>query len=549
MPCNINPEQSKEYFKDPVRRAALWDAALDKYFKNGADFAKTVSGLSDETGHSKVAIMDVLRPQGVSKNLTQDMWAKQYARRQIGEGVKRVAASVGGSRFGKVYGAYDSTTRRITTWGHFTVFGKTHMGDSLWTNPVEYLKNFKNSMQLATKEGIAAHEERMSTMFADDDYKLAVRSNLDVTARSEASQVLGGGKSPRSHAAFEELQLRRFESFKKAMDSLSAEERTAENGKVIAEVINNRTGGGAPGRVGGFFGKFLFGPRLTPAQWRAAFGDNVKAVYNGVLNRGNATPGELVAARMTAARMGKLLTVYGGALALEAAYSQATGDKRNMPNLTNPKDTGSFLRLRAFGKGIPLSPTIELIALPIKMIYSAYSAKPGENALVNFASPLVKYAGYRLSPGLALATSLGLGQETFSGRPMPWHKEQLTKKGQPVMSELTKPKLSYTEFLGERMPIPAAVFLRDVYDEMRSNGVDHPTASNLISGAVAAATTGVSGYEWHPDVNNPYKEAEQNTPENASDRQRARILNSAMKGFRRERGAQPPPKEIFGLGP
>lgn len=549
MACNLTNEQSKKFFEDPVRRAALWDAAIDKYIKNGADFVETVNGLAGETGIPKQAVMDVLRPKTLGKELTNDMWFRQYARRQIGESVKRVAASTGKNVFQRAYGAFDSLTRRVTTFGHFTVFGKTHMGDSLWTNPVEYLKNFKNTAPLFTKSGMAAHELRMQDMFLDNDYNLAVRSKLDVTARNEASQILGGGTSKLSHAAFEELQLRRFEAFKKAIRSLPPEERTVQNTTGIAELINNRTGGGSPGRLGGFVGKFLFGPRLTPAQWRAAFGDNVRAVYNGILNRGSATPGELVAARMTAARMAKLLTIYGGALGLEAAAAKMGWiDKRNMPNFTNPKDTGSYMRLKFFGKGVPLSPTIELLALPVKMIYSAYAGKPGENALVNFATPLVKYLGFRLSPGLSLAASLGIGQEIFSGRPMPWHQTQLTKKGQPVLSELTHPKLTYTEFLGERLPIPAAVFLRDVYDEMRADGVDHPTAKALISGAVAAATTGATGYEWHPDVPTPYKQAEAQTPENASDQQRARILNRAMQDFRRQRKGQPTPKEAFGIG-
>lgn len=562
MPCNITPEQSKEYFKDPVRRAALWDAAIDKYLKNGADFVETINSLHEETGLPKQVIQDVLKPKGKEKTLSDDMWAKQAARRQIGEGVKRVAASVGQNNFQKVYNAYDSSTRKLTTAYHFSVFGKTHGGDNLWTNPGEYLRNFKNSILLPSKSGMAAHEARVTAMYLDDDFQLAVRSGLDVTARNEASQLLGGGKSKLSHSAFEELQLRRFEAFKKDMNSLGKrygdEYRNSDEGKAVAEVINNRWGGGAPGRIGQVFGKVLFGPRLTPAQWRAAFGDNIKAVYNGVINRRGATPGELMAARMTAARMGKLLTFYGGALALETAYSVATGDKLNMPNLTNPKDTGSFLRLKFFGKGVPLSPTIELISMPLRMIFSGLNAKSGESPYLKAMEPLAKYGLFRLAPGLSLGATLASGTEPFSGRSLPdainvrkllgTAPSETTKKGKPTTNALTHPKLTYTEFLGERLPIPAAVFLRDVYDEMRAEGVDHPTAKALIQGAIAGATTGTTGYEWHPDVNTPYKEAERNTPENASERQRARILNSAMKSFKRERGGQPEPKELFGVG-
>jgi len=574
MPCNITPKQAKDFFEDPklgaIRVAGLWDKAIEYYSRNGMDFVETVNALASDTGMPKQSLLDVLLPKGSNKAITNEMWLRQAAKRQIGESVKRVAASAGSNNFVKAYKAYDSATRGITTLGHFTVFGKTHAGDSLWTNPVEYAKNFKNSLHLATKEGMALHEERMTRTYLDDDYALAVRSGLDVTARNEASQVLGAGKSLRAHAAFEELQLRRFEAFKKALvepkfalfkkifRSLSPEERNVDNAKPIAEIINNRLGGGAPGRIGGFFGKFLFGPRLTPAQWRAAYVDNVRAFYNGVINRRNATPGEIVASRMVATRMGKLLVTYGGVLGLEAAYAKATGDEKNMPNFTNPADTGSFMRVKIAGKGIPLSPTMELISLPIRMIYAGLHAKSGENPYINALEPLAKYGLFRLSPGLSLGATLATGQEPFSGRQLPdainirkWTgtaPPEKTKKGQPTMASLTHPKLTYTEFLGERMPIPVAVFLRDAYDEARADGMDAPTAKNLLQASLAAATTGTTGYEWHPDVPTPYKQAELNTPENASDKQRAAILRKAMKDFKRQRSGQPAMKEGFGIG-
>ena len=132
---------------------------------------------------------------------------------------------------------------------------------------------------------------------------------------------------------------------------------------------------------------------------------------------------------------------------------------------------------------------------------------------------------------------------------MPWHTTQLTKKGQPYISELTRPKLTYTEFLGERLPIPAAVFLRDAYDEMRAEGADHATAKSLLLATVAAATTGISGYEWHPDRQTPYSLAEQNLPPNPTDAQRNKALRQAYGQFRQIQSNNKPPKELFGLGP
>jgi hypothetical protein len=77
MPCNLHPEENKEFLKDPQRRAALWDAAIDKYMKNGADVGETIKSLSAETGLYKQAIADALRPPDVPKRLTDALWAIQ----------------------------------------------------------------------------------------------------------------------------------------------------------------------------------------------------------------------------------------------------------------------------------------------------------------------------------------------------------------------------------------------------------------------------------------------------------------------------------------
>src|SRR5262249_30203071 len=138
MACKLTPKQADDFFNDPdkgkQRIAAVWDIAVDKYIKKGADLNKTLQGVFDQTGFPVESLKKVLRPQE-GKSLTNEMWAKQYARRTIGQSVVRMSESAGTGKFVKAAKAYDAITRKVTTFGHYTVFGKTHGGDNLFTNP------------------------------------------------------------------------------------------------------------------------------------------------------------------------------------------------------------------------------------------------------------------------------------------------------------------------------------------------------------------------------------------------------------------------------
>lgn len=495
-------DQLKKFPWSPERAAALFKAAKEQYFDQGKGLEEAINGLSAQTGlRREVIAQGIASLKGVSRKMTDEMWLKQRQRRVMEQQAKSYVSQLGRSSVSKAIGTALNVPRRVATIGHFTVFPKTHLADLLFTDPKTFGTTFARSLKLATKSGIVEHEQRMTAMKLDSDYTKALRAGLDVEPgsgygafRGARQEILGTAKETRSAMAFDELRAARFGIFKNAIEKLSPEERASvDNLKPIAEVVNNQTGAATiKSKLGRTLTKFLFAPRLFPAQVRATFVDPYRAFVNGVVDRGNASPGDLVAARVVGRRIATLALAYTGTLAAEAGYSWATGDKKNMPNILDP-GRSDWLRPRLFGHAIPVSPTVELLRLPFRMAYIGSKLGPAEAAKVP-----ANYLLGRQNPALAIGEEIATGREPYQmlsdyARPLPFRGALGTPKAGKY-----SPQMGWTEFLGQKMPIPVATVSREVYDEMREQGMNHIDAKTWIHALALGAITGTAGYEATP---------------------------------------------------
>lgn len=503
-------DQLKRFPWTPERVASLWKAAKENYIDKGATFEDTVHGLSADTGLKReIIVQGLTKPKGAGRVATEEMWLKQRARRIVEQQARTMVAEMNRGSFSRLAEDIANIPRKVATVGHFTVFPKTHLSDLLFTDPKVYLRTFKDSMNLSTRGGIIAHEQRILRMKVDPDYNAAVRAGLDVEIgggfskfRGATKEVLGSAKESRSAMAFDELRFARFDVFKKALKLLGEDERNNDNLKAIAEVVNNKTGAATiRSSLGKLLTKFLFAPRLLPAQFRSTFVDPVRAIKT-FAHRASATPGELVAARFVTRRMATLASVYTATLAAEAAYSSLTGDKKNQPNLTNI-NRSDWLRLKLFGYGVPMSPTVEFLKLPIQMVYAMANARPGENRFIQGGKKALSFIVGRQNPLYAGIEEALTGQNPGSGRPTPFPGLLGSAK-----ETLSKPRETYTEFLGEKMPIPVAGLVRELYDEMREQGLSHPDAKTWIQSLVSSTVSGVTGYHFASTHESPYDKAE-----------------------------------------
>lgn len=503
-PCREN--QIKDFPWTPKRVASLLKYAQEKY--PNADLVDTVKGVAADLGRSEKFILEGLTNKtGVSRKLTTDMWLKQQQRRNLQAQARNAIADINRSEWSKNLEKIYNAPRSLSVMGHWTVFFKTHGGDYFLTNPVLWGKGFAQAVKLGlTKAGRAEHEARITAMKLDEDYPTALRAGLDVapggeggaTFRGESQEILGSAKQTRSSMAFDELRVGRFELFKRAIKNLSSEERADAQGmKLIGETINHPTGSAAS--MGQWAKWVLFAPRLLPATFKATFIDPVRAAAIGAkqLSGGKTTAAERVAATGVAKRLGVLFGVQAGALALNAGYSKVTGDKDYMPNLTDSSKS-TFLRPKIAGYSVPISPTTEMAKLPIRMMTSAINAPSGQG-ISEAGKDFFKFLVGKENPLLGLAWEAALGEQPFSGRPLPEGipsaKSVIT--GKPSQPSEFRPRMTYSELAGSHLPIFASNYVAELHDGMREAGLSYPHAKELIRALVVGTIAGPTGLHVH----------------------------------------------------
>jgi hypothetical protein len=513
-------DQIKKFPWTRERLAALAKLARPLMDKKGATLEEVVNQLSAMTGLKPELIVKgiSIRPKGLPRNITDEMWQVQNNRRAIEKQAHILATEWGTPAALKTARTIIDAPRRVAVWGHFTVFAKTHLADMLFTNPKAYLTAFGKMLALTTKSGQVAHAQRLLRMTIDPGYKEALRAGMDIEPgggfreafRTETQETTGSIKQKRNAMAFDELRMARFGIWKNTVAKLAAEERTPEDLKVVAEVINNATGASTlKYGFGKLLSRFLFAPRLFPAQFRAAYRDPIRAVYKAWFDRKNATPAELLASRYVIRRFTTLMVAYHAGLAAETAYSWATGDDRFKPNLTDPNRT-DWLRYKLFGYSIPgLSPTIEMLRLPVRMFYAMAGARPGQSRLHSAGNVLEDYLVGRLNPVVGLGTELVTGQQIGTGRPLEL-KIPFTDTAFSGVVDLFKqqtsqlPPVKWTEFLGGKVMIPVANFSHELFDELRSNGLSFPDAKTWIQTLAIAGPEAITGYHLNADQDTLY---------------------------------------------
>jgi hypothetical protein len=486
-------KQLKDFPWTIGRAAALFREARTEYVEKGiTDFNKIVDGLSASHNLKREIIIKGLdSPKGVPRNLTDDMWVKQQAARKLSSAARVAIQQMGASDVVKGLNYVANAPRRVLLAGHFGAFTKSHLADQLFYAPDTYARNFKDSWALATKRGMALHEQRVRTELnpTDPEVKLALRAGLNVGESGagyfakETSEVTGGIKKffkgpDRASMAYDELRVSRMGMFRKELARLSPEERrNLDQVKALADVLNHDSGTTARSNR---LMRFMFlSPRLLPAQLTHTFYDVPRSlVKTGMgFKYSSADPAMRYVARKTAI----LASAYTGMLAINYGIGKGvgavTGDeelaKKFTPNLGQEGLAAtSLLRPKLFGYSIPISPTVELMKLPVQMIAAGAAARKGDNkTLVALTRGLRTIIG-RQNPLWDLVQEALFGQDPGTGRPTPF--PGVTGKTEPTAS---KPTMSTTEYLGTKLPIPAANYVQEFHDELISHGMPPENAA------------------------------------------------------------------------
>ena len=253
------------------------------------------------------------------------------------------------------------------------------------------------------------------------------------------------------------------------------------------------------------------------------------------------------AMRYVARKTATLASTYTAMLAVNEGLGLAFG-KNFQPNITQ-SDRRDWLRPKLFGYGVPISPTVELMKVPFQMIAAGRAAKAGDNATAEALMRGLETVMGRQNPLFGIVEQAVFGSEPGTGRPLPkffGHEIGVASQGQVGP---TRPRQTWTEFLGSKMPIWMANYSHEIYNEMREQGMDHPSSKAWIMALTRGTLEAATSYhvtESKQDFGFPTKTIQKGQ---AGYGEYRRQMNDAMnkyKAFKQQEMSKPQPKELFG---
>lgn len=487
-------------------RMAIWKWAKANGIDQGLPIDKVGDAINQHffSGQAKPAwITDILSGRKTPfKYLATDAWKKQYNRRQIVQQAQSIANAKTPGPIGRAAGAIWSGPRSLAVFGHGLVFPITHGGD-LALRPQSWGVFFKGLFDNYTKASVskAATERLLDTMRRQPLFDTALRSGLDVGAKSHAGNLINrpekGGMSTR---AWDVLTTMRYNLWDNAMQKFAkpgmSQVETLEVGKQLAEWANHATGS-AKGPIANLGGNVLFGPKLTQSKLNRLVADPVKTVMT-FAHWAKATPGEKAVAWTRLSGSIQYATTMLGFLAANQGLNMALGkkDPKDQINFTDPNKS-DFLAFKVGGIewSMPgMHSELKTLGKILAVSFMDNKALRGESRQAKLGDIMGQYAMGRFNPAIGVAKDVMTGQN-FMGRPMPWTSQT------DAPGSLKRPRIGWLEYGLEHGPIPLTGPIGYFYDQMRAQEADPSHAINITKGLIMGAIdmTGVHA----ADANRP----------------------------------------------
>jgi hypothetical protein len=469
-------------------RMAIWKWAKLNGIDHGLPFEKVHEAINNHffAGAAKPEwITDILSGRKTPlRSVADAAWRTQYNRRAIVEHANNLTQAQAMSPAGKAFHALWSAPRTAAVFGHGWVFPITHAGDLL-LRPASWGTFFRGLLNTYAKSFSKEGTERLlDSMRRSPRYDLALRSGLDVGARSHAGNLVNrAAKGSQSTRAWDILTTMRFQLWDRAMDKHTdpkmSQEEQLDIGKNLAEWSNHATGSGK-GAIASLGSKVLFGPKLTQSKLNRIFADPVKTVQT-FANWNNATTGERIVARTRLSGMVQYGVTGLGFLAANQGLLQALGSNQKI-NFTDPSKS-DWLRFKGIGLdvGLPglhseLRTIAQILAIPFMGLKGVKEASYGtarskQEYLGQLASD---YAFSKLTPTIGLGKELFTG-EAFPHRPLPWSPEKGTK---------SQPKMGWAEYGLTHAPILATNPARYFFDQLRKGGMSAFDSAAIMKGLI-----------------------------------------------------------------
>jgi hypothetical protein len=457
--------------------------------------------------------------------LANDIWKKQYNRRQTVLYAQAATEAHALSPVAKTLKNILAVPRGVATFGHGVVFPITHGGELLF-RPWSWKVIGRGLLDTWTKSGSDAATERLlSTMKKHEWFDMGIRSGVDVLDKAHETNLFT--KFDPFHIsknAWAILKVMRYNlwasQMKKFIKPGMTNEAKLEIGKHLAEWANHATGSAKGPLSDTGIAKVMFGPKITQAKLNRVFLDPVKtgrtltqvAVEKMKLDENKlfvktfgdwekATPGERAVAKTRLAGLTQYLIAGGGFLAVNQGLLWATGqkDKDGKPttiNINNPKKS-DWMAFKAGGYEFSIPGMHSEFKALGQMLAAAFWSNEEANKFSHgmgkkafLIDTAANYAANKLTPMLGTGLEAVAGHD-YMGRPLPWVHEK-PKAG--------KPTYTWMEYALSHGPIPLTGPIKYVYDQLRGKGMSALDATAVIKGLIMTGV-GATGVHISEDPN------------------------------------------------
>jgi hypothetical protein len=499
--------------QDEAERMAIWKWAKANGIDQGLPYEKVHDAINNHffggVGRPEWTHEILGGRKTPLRQLSTEAWRTQYNRRMaVGyakDQIKAQALSPTARAFQRVW----SAPRNAAVFMHGWVFPITHGGDLL-LRPASWGTFFRGLFNTYSKSFSSAGTERLlDAMRRDPLYNMALRSGLDVGAKSHAGNLVNRPvKGNQSTRAWDILTTMRFDLWNQAMQKYIKpgqmnEAEILDYGKNMAEWANHATGSAKMPVPGA--GALLFGPKLTASKLARLGADPLKT-FNTFANWNAATPGEKAVAWQRLSGLGQYLGTGLGFLAANYGLNRALGtkDKDNVNFTDQTKSDWLAFKIGGIQLGIPglhseIRTLGKILAIPFMDAKALKAASYGEAR--NRQEYLQKVAGdylfSKVTPTIGVGKELVTG-EAFGGRPLPllpWAPKGTVKK----------PAYSWHEWLASHGPIIASEPAKYVYDHLREGGASPPLAETVVKGLIITGL-GATGLQAR-DISTPQEKA------------------------------------------
>ena len=494
------PHQIPKLKLTPEVTRVIWDHAKDKIDaaqiepgRTRLDFDSIIEQTANDLGMHPQHVAQAFTEPKAMRKITNEIYTKQAQRRQAIWHAKTYLADLGTPGASSILKPlYSHPFRRYLTTGHYVVFPRSHAGEFRFT-PERWKSFFNGSVATWKFASKRAWGQAMADMQRHPLYTMALRGGLDIDVNKGPVGILyGKGDAGQiSFRGWSGLKVMRMSEFEREWNRISPEDQTLDMAKAISRDINHATGTLSSDEwSGGGLGNLMFAPKLTASKWKRMTSDpaqTFKTIYQmtkrGITGKGDPVPAaDRHLAMMRLRYATQYLAFRTSMLAANAGYLAYIGSKQKI-NWSNPLSPKSdWMKFKGLGQVFNFGGIEQEMQLLGKVVSLGYVFASGEKKksftpAQEFQGDIGKYAQYKLDPDYQALFEGWTGKDLF-GRPLPWSKDEGSEK---------YPKYTWKEYGLEKGPIPLGGAAREIYDQMRSEGVSAVDTTMILKGLAAFA--------------------------------------------------------------